>query len=121
MSTRGPPCTSTQVERRAIRESAEGAGARKVHLIPEPMAAAIGGYDHVHQGFDLGCGASVAGIAQVDAHFVEDLLVRIKTRFIASDHQIQRPFTGLTDTGSHAGFEVVRTGSFGCLSEINVS
>jgi rod shape-determining protein MreB len=36
------PCGSTQVERRAIRESAEGAGAREVHLIEEPMAAAIG-------------------------------------------------------------------------------
>jgi rod shape-determining protein MreB len=36
------PCGSTQVERRAIRESAEGAGASKVYLIEEPMAAAIG-------------------------------------------------------------------------------
>lgn len=36
------PCGSTQVERRAIRESAVGAGARKVYLIEEPMAAAIG-------------------------------------------------------------------------------
>jgi rod shape-determining protein MreB and related proteins len=36
------PCGSTQVERRAIRESAIGAGAREVYLIDEPMAAAIG-------------------------------------------------------------------------------
>ncbi len=36
------PCGSTQVERRAIRESAMGAGAREVYLIEEPMAAAIG-------------------------------------------------------------------------------
>jgi rod shape-determining protein MreB len=36
------PCESTQVERRAIRESAYGAGARDVRLIEEPMAAAIG-------------------------------------------------------------------------------
>ncbi len=36
------PCGSTQVERRAIRESANGAGARDVFLIEEPMAAAIG-------------------------------------------------------------------------------
>lgn len=36
------PCGSTQVERRAIRESAQGAGARDVFLIDEPMAAAIG-------------------------------------------------------------------------------
>ncbi|OGT59304.1 MAG: rod shape-determining protein [Gammaproteobacteria bacterium RIFCSPHIGHO2_12_FULL_42_10] len=36
------PCGSTQVERRAIRESALGAGAREVYLIEEPMAAAMG-------------------------------------------------------------------------------
>ncbi len=36
------PCGSTQVERRAIKESAEEAGARDVYLIEEPMAAAIG-------------------------------------------------------------------------------
>jgi len=36
------PCGATQVERRAIRESAAGAGARSVYLIEEPMAAAIG-------------------------------------------------------------------------------
>ncbi|MFT4925541.1 MAG: rod shape-determining protein MreB [Phenylobacterium sp.] len=36
------PCGATQVEKRAIRESALGAGARDVYLIEEPMAAAIG-------------------------------------------------------------------------------
>jgi rod shape-determining protein MreB and related proteins len=36
------PCGSTQVERRAIKESAEAAGASQVFLIEEPMAAAIG-------------------------------------------------------------------------------
>lgn len=36
------PCGATQVERRAIRESAMGAGAREVYLIEEPMAAAMG-------------------------------------------------------------------------------
>ena len=36
------PCGSTQVERRAIKESALGAGARAVYFIEEPMAAAIG-------------------------------------------------------------------------------
>ncbi|MDR2000532.1 MAG: rod shape-determining protein [Zoogloeaceae bacterium] len=36
------PCGSTQVERRAISESALSAGASKVYLIEEPMAAAIG-------------------------------------------------------------------------------
>jgi len=36
------PAMSTQVERRAIKESALGAGAREVFLIEEPMAAALG-------------------------------------------------------------------------------
>ena len=36
------PSGSTPVERRAIQEAAEGAGAREVYLIEEPMAAAIG-------------------------------------------------------------------------------
>ena len=36
------PAQSTQVERRAIKESALGAGAREVYLIEEPMTAALG-------------------------------------------------------------------------------
>ncbi len=36
------PSGATPVERRAIRQAAENAGARTVHLIEEPMAAAIG-------------------------------------------------------------------------------
>jgi rod shape-determining protein MreB and related proteins len=36
------PTGITQVEKRAVRESAESAGAREVYLIEEPMAAAIG-------------------------------------------------------------------------------
>ncbi len=36
------PFGITEVEKRAVKESAEGAGAREVYLIEEPMAAAIG-------------------------------------------------------------------------------
>lgn len=36
------PYGITEVEKRAVKESAESAGARKVYLIDEPMAAAIG-------------------------------------------------------------------------------
>ena len=36
------PSGITEVEKRAVRDSAEHAGAREVHLIEEPMAAAIG-------------------------------------------------------------------------------
>jgi rod shape-determining protein MreB len=52
------PCGSTQVERRAIRESALGAGAREVYLIEEPMAAAIGSGLPVEQA----CGSMVVDI-----------------------------------------------------------
>src|SRR5438094_2866325 len=38
----GVPSRITQVEQRAVRESAESAGAREVYLIEEPIAAAIG-------------------------------------------------------------------------------
>ncbi|HTX55211.1 MAG TPA: rod shape-determining protein [Candidatus Baltobacteraceae bacterium] len=38
----GVPSGITQVEKRAIRDSADHAGAREVYLIEEPMAAAIG-------------------------------------------------------------------------------
>jgi rod shape-determining protein MreB and related proteins len=36
------PCGATQVERRAIRESVLGAGAKEAYLVEEPMAAAMG-------------------------------------------------------------------------------
>lgn len=52
------PCGSTQVERRAIRESAAGAGAREVYLIEEPMSAAIGAGLPI----DKACGSMVLDI-----------------------------------------------------------
>ena len=65
------PYGSTQVERRAIRESAEGAGARKVHLIPEPMAAAIGAGMPVHEArgsmvLDIGGGTSEVAVISLN-------------------------------------------------------
>src|SRR5437588_12800447 len=43
------PFGSTQAERRAIRETAEGAGARNVASVREPMAAAVGAGLAVHE------------------------------------------------------------------------
>ncbi len=62
------PCGSTQVERRAIRDAAEAAGASSVHLIEEPMAAAIGAGLPVAEAsgsmvVDVGGGAAVGGPA----------------------------------------------------------
>ena len=61
------PCGSTQVERRAIRESALGAGAREVYLIEEPMAAAIGADLPISEPtgsmiLDIGGGTSEVGV-----------------------------------------------------------
>lgn len=43
------PSGITEVERRAVRDSAEHAGAKSVHLVDEPMAAAIGIGLNVHE------------------------------------------------------------------------
>lgn len=65
------PYGSTQVERRAIRESAAGAGAREVFLIEEPMAAAIGAGMPVHEArgsmvLDIGGGTSEVGVISLN-------------------------------------------------------
>jgi rod shape-determining protein MreB and related proteins len=65
------PCGSTQVERRAIKESAAGAGAREVYLIDEPMAAAIGAGLPVHEArgsmvLDIGGGTSEVAVISLN-------------------------------------------------------
>ncbi len=65
------PCGSTQVERRAIRESAIGAGAREVYLIEEPMAAALGANLPVHEAtgsmvVDIGGGTTEVAIISLN-------------------------------------------------------
>jgi len=52
------PCAATEVEKRAIRESAYSAGAREVYLIEEPMAAALGAGLPV----DEACGSMVVDV-----------------------------------------------------------
>ena len=61
------PTSSTLVDRRAIRESALAAGATKVYLIEEPMAAAIGCDLPVHEPsgsmiLDIGGGTAEIGV-----------------------------------------------------------
>ena len=65
------PYGSTQVERRAIQESAEGAGARWVRLIEEPMAAAVGAGLPVHEArgsmvLDIGGGTSEVAVISLN-------------------------------------------------------
>jgi rod shape-determining protein MreB and related proteins len=61
------PCGSTQVERRAIRDAADAAGASSVDLIEEPMAAAIGAGLPVSEAsgsmvVDIGGGTTEVGV-----------------------------------------------------------
>ncbi|OGR85429.1 MAG: rod shape-determining protein [Elusimicrobia bacterium RIFCSPLOWO2_01_FULL_54_10] len=63
----GIPSGITEVERRAVKESAEQAGARWVHLIEEPMAAAIGANLPINEPFgnmivDIGGGTTEVAV-----------------------------------------------------------
>ncbi|MFH1541362.1 MAG: rod shape-determining protein [Elusimicrobiota bacterium] len=63
----GIPSGITEVERRAVREAAEQAGAREVYLIEEPMAAAIGAGLPIHEPtgnmvVDIGGGTTEAAV-----------------------------------------------------------
>jgi rod shape-determining protein MreB len=65
------PCGSTQVERRAIRESAAMAGAREVYLVEEPMSAAVGAGLPVDQAkgsmvLDIGGGTSEVAVISLN-------------------------------------------------------
>ena len=65
------PVGSTQVERRAIRESAEGAGARTVAIVSEPMAAAVGAGLPVQESrgsmvLDIGGGTSEVAVISLN-------------------------------------------------------
>ena len=73
------PCMSTQVERRAIRESALSAGAREVRLIEEPMAAAIGAGLRVEEAtgcmvVDVGGGTTEIAIISLNGVVYRDSL-----------------------------------------------
>ncbi len=61
------PSGITQVERRAVRDSTESAGAREVYLIEEPMAAALGVDLPIEEpsgnmGVDIGGGTTEVGV-----------------------------------------------------------
>jgi rod shape-determining protein MreB and related proteins len=65
------PFGSTQVERRAIKESAESAGARSVGIVPESMAAAVGAGLPVNEArgsmvLDIGAGTSEVAVVSLN-------------------------------------------------------
>ena len=70
------PYGVTSVERRAVREAALSAGAREVHLIPEPLAAAIGaglpiGTPTGNMVVDLGGGSTEAAVIGPKEEIIE--------------------------------------------------
>ena len=75
------PSGITEVEKRAVRDSAENAGAREVYLIQEPMAAAIGVGLPVDQPsgsmvIDIGGGTSEIAVIALNG-IINDTSVRI--------------------------------------------
>lgn len=73
------PCGATQVERRAIKESAAGAGARDVYLIEEPMAAALGAGMEIDKAsgsmvIDIGGGTTEIAIMSLNGVVYSDSL-----------------------------------------------
>ncbi|MCB4779562.1 MAG: rod shape-determining protein [Sulfurovum sp.] len=79
------PYGLTQVERRAVKDSAENAGARYVYLIEEPMAAAIGAGISVKDPngnlvVDIGGGTTEIGVTSLGG------LVQSKSIRVGGDH-----------------------------------
>lgn len=75
------PSGITEVEKRAVRDSCEHAGAREVHLIAEPMAGAIGIGLNVHEPIgnmivDIGGGTTEIAVIALSG-IVSDQSIRI--------------------------------------------
>ena len=92
------PYGVTSVERRAVKEAALAAGAREVHLIPEPLAAAIGaglpiGTPTGNMVVDLGGGSTEAAVVSMNGivcaesvrvggvHFDEAIISYIRKKY----------------------------------------
>lgn len=99
------PCQSTEVERRAIRESALSAGAREVGLIEEPVAAAIGAGLPVHEAVgtmvvDIGGGTTEIAILSLNGAVYSDTVRvggdRWDEAILAYVRQTQGSFIGVS-------------------------
>lgn len=80
------PCNATGVERRAVKDAAINAGAKKVYLIEEPMAAAIGaGLDITKTSgnmlIDIGAGTTDIAIISLGGMVVRDSIKVAGDRF----------------------------------------
>lgn len=71
------PCGATQVEKRAIKDSALGAGAKDVYLVDEPMAAALGAGMPIHEAtgsmiIDVGGGTTEIAVMSLNGIVYSD-------------------------------------------------
>lgn len=92
----GVPSGITNVERRAVRDAARNAGAREVHIIEEPMAAALGIHLPVHDPvgsmiIDIGGGTTDIAVISLGG------IVRSKNLHIAGDRFNQDVITYVRD------------------------
>lgn len=94
------PCGSTQVERRAIKDSALAAGARRVELIEEAMAAALGADLPISSAsasmvVDIGGGTTEVGVISLGGlvyatsiRIAGDKMDEVITNFIRTKHDL---------------------------------
>ncbi len=80
------PCNSTEMERRAVRDAAKGTGAKKVFILEEPMAAAIGANLPIDEPFgsaifDMGGGTSDFAVISLGGVVTSDSINIAGNRF----------------------------------------
>ena len=93
------PSGSTAVERRAIQDSAEAAGARRVFLIEEPMAAAIGAGLPVTE-------ATGSMVVDVGGGTTEVAVLSLGGIAVVTDSEVATPVCPVANTSTYRNREI---------------